>query len=1002
MLDATGTHRQASASQLSAAARSVWAKTNLHDPADQTSYLQLWQHLSDSAEVAQLLWQRFIPPYVRDHIAATLGLTTDQAESLYVFLAGCHDAGKASPAFIIQNPHLAENSAECGLPVAREYQGNPMRSAVRHELVGEISLHTWLTTQAGVPRDASGVIAAVLGGHHGTGTTDQKVQLYHEQPALVGGSEWDAVRNELFTWMAELTGARSTFNALSETRALDPTEAKTAVVLLTASVILADWIASNDSLFPLNQSAADELVHDAETRARKAFSRLHLPAPWHAQAIAETLDERFAARFRIPGAKARPIQRAAVEAAEQLETPGLIIIEATTGEGKTEAALLAAETLAERFGLNGVSFALPTQATTNAMFTRLHDWVRSLPATEGHNVVSLGLVHGKSDLNAEFAALPGNERSTTFPESTLRSHAGETVTIANWWLQGRRRATLATFVASTFDQLLMAGLRSKHVVLRHLSFAGKVVILDEVHAIDTFTNEFLETTLQWLAAEGVPVILLSATLPVERRRALLDAYASARRQPRPAAPPQSIDDLFPVLDAEVVSAEAEQAAPVTHPAATGDADLAYPLISTVDANGTVHTHHPESSGRFIDITIDAIPDDDAALIDTIRSSTPHGGSVAVIRNTVGRAQHAYRLLTEAFPEAEVRLAHSRFLAFDRARIDAELVEGFGPHSTGDGLRIVVGTQVIEQSLDVDFDLMLTDLAPIDLVLQRAGRLHRHRRTRPAGLEQARLLITGVDWAPEVPKPDRGSQRIYGAHLLLRTLAALQVSPGHSHAARIPDAVPSLIQQVYGDEQIGSDGWQSEMREAAEQWQRKNRDRASAAHNFRLAPPQDPSIQPSLRNWLEAASADPDAPQGRGNRAGVRDGDDSFEVLVLTKTNGQLTLPAWGAWSQAEARPLPQYNIAPDLAQARAIRTSTISIGSAATGVYDDLDGLISALEQHTAAEIPAEWDGQAMLRGELYLVFDEDGRCQLSLPAKGGAPRTLILTYDQTTGLEHS
>ncbi|KAB1662980.1 CRISPR-associated helicase Cas3' [Pseudoclavibacter sp. CFCC 13611] len=1002
MIDANGTHRQAAASQLSPAARSVWAKTNLGDPNDSTSHLQLWQHLSDTAEVAQLLWHEFIPPHVRHHISQALSLEPPHVEALYVFLAGVHDAGKSSPAFVMQAPCFAQASGDCGLPIHMEYSGNPLRSKVRHELVGEVSLAAWLQSQATVPRRTADFLASVLGGHHGKGTTDAQIQLCREQPALVGDEPWQRVRNELFAWMADLTGVQTALRHLAKSPIHEATETKTAVVLLTACVILADWIASSTWLFPLNTGSSDALAHDAEERARHAFRHLHFPAPWHAASTSETLDERFAARFGITGAHVRPTQRDAVQAAQQLTAPGLIIIESPMGEGKTEAALLAAETLAQRFRLNGVSFALPTQATTNAMFTRLHSWVEQLPSDESLTLASLSLVHGKSGLNPEFAAMPHSFAPETLPEKPEDPHAAETIAITHRWLEGRKRATLASFVASTFDQLLMMGLSSKHVVLRHLSFAGKVVILDEVHAIDAYTNEFLETTLAWLAAEGVPVILLSATLPPARREALLSAYSSTVPSEPESDHSADEDDLFPQLDADVDTALNNVTPSQPSNAAVAAADISYPLISAVTATGARQVYRPEPSGRETELTVTAIADDDDSLVDAIRDLAAQGGAVAVIRNTVARAQHAHKLLSVAFPEAEITLAHSRFLAFDRAALDAALVHDFGPHSTGSGLRIVVGTQVIEQSLDVDFDLMFTDLAPVDLMLQRAGRLHRHDRNRPQGLETAWLIITGVDWQPHVPAPARGSTVIYGSHLLLRTLATLDVRPGTQRTVRLPNDIPVLVQKVYGDEAVGPFSWSTAMIAAAAEWAERRIKQAGKARPFRLAPPQDVAIPPSLRNWLEVATADPDSPEGRGSRSSVRDGDDSFEVLVLVRRGEQLQLPPWGEWNEAERRTLPMANAVPDEAQIHAMRRSTIALGSAATGVYDDLDALIRALEAHTAREIPQEWDQATALRGELYLVFDEHDECRLDVPSHQGPPRDLTLTYSQTTGLEHS
>jgi CRISPR-associated endonuclease/helicase Cas3 len=991
-----------SSKNLSPRARSIWAKTNMRDPTND-SYLLLWQHLADTAAVASYVWHDLLPQHVTAMIADGFGVSFDDAAIIFRFIAGVHDVGKASPAFAMQNLVLAERSAKFDLNISTGFLNTRARSAVRHELVGDLALRTWLRQHTTISIEVATSLSGVVGGHHGTCTTDAKLQFPDEYPDLFGTGLWADTRAELISWMADQTGVLPVLSRLQSRHIPKPTP-----VLITAALILADWIASNDELFPLNASAADEVTFDAEARAAAAWRQLGLPKPWHAITTSESLPDRFAHRFALPGAQPRPTQRDAVVAAETMQQPGLMIIESPMGEGKTEAALLAAEILAAHFGLNGVYWALPTQATANAMFPRQTDWVQHLPADHPDTVASVELVHGKRDLNPNFTNLYRRRPAQSLASDAPENEQSELVAIAHNWFSGRKRANLASFVVGTFDQVLMAGLKSKHVVLRHLALAGKVVILDEVHAVDTFMNVYLETVLSWLAAENIPVILLSATLPATRRQALVSAYRAGLPPAGPDVPASSDDadddedELFPSPES-VRTREAKRRARQRDVPGLDPGDLSYPLITVEDGAAAVHSYRPEPSGRSTRIQTVAIDDSDETLIDTLQQLLRDGGSAAIIRNTVRRAQHTFAFLQAAFPKsAEITLAHSRFLAFDRARIDADLVDRFGPGADRRGTRIVVGTQVMEQSLDVDFDVMFTDLAPVDLVLQRAGRLHRHHNARPIPLSDAQLFLTGVDWDTEVPNPDRGSTAVYGKYLLLRSLAALDVSPEHPRNIDLPADIAPLVQAAYHDGPLGPGEWQDEMTAAQTTWQKNQHDRETVAQLYRIAPPQDQTVPVTLRNWLDQATPDPDSARGHSGRASVRDGEDSVEVFALCRdADGQLVLPPWGDWTAAERAPLPAGFGTPSWVQARAILTCSIALSRAAIGIHNlDLDALILGLEQQDRDIIPQDWiERSPELGGQLFIILDHDGMSEVPLILRSG-PRTWRFRYLPETGLE--
>ncbi|MFF3606900.1 HD domain-containing protein [Streptomyces sp. NPDC002463] len=292
-------------------------------------------------------------------------------------------------------------------------------------------------------------------------------------------------------------------------------------VLLTALVIVADWIASNLELFLYYPQ---DISRSSAERAAAAWRGLNLPGPWRPAEPPVDVSELFASRFALPErTKARPVQAAAVELARSMTAPGLMVIEAPMGEGKTEAALAVAEIFAARSGTGGVFFALPTMATGNAMFPRLLKRLERLPSLEGqrHSVL---LARSKAALNDEFTDLmevgkvaavePDAGRVAQNPSASVRAAAAYLV--AHIWLWGRKKAMLSFFVTGTVDQLLFAGLKSKHLALRHLAVAGKVVVIDEVHAYDTCIRARRESTCRFCTlTQQVRALLVSMLILCE-------------------------------------------------------------------------------------------------------------------------------------------------------------------------------------------------------------------------------------------------------------------------------------------------------------------------------------------------------------------------------------------------------------------------------------------------------------------------------------------------------
>lgn len=701
--------------------------------------------------------------------------------------------------------------------------------------------------------------------------------------------------------------------------------------LLTAIVIVADWIASNDELFPLRPvttlKGAPSEPDDTVTAERLAsgWAQLNFPPRWTAPSPSSVDDRLFQRRFDRPGAALRPVQRAALEASATQTVPGMIVVEAPMGEGKTEAALLAAEVLAYRSGADGLFVALPTQATTDAMFSRVRGWLERLPGRTG---VSLRLAHGKAHLNDEYGGLVRRSRY-------VGDKADEVV--VHQWFAGRKRAGLASFVVGTIDQVLFAGLKSRHVMLRHLALAGKVVVIDEVHAYDVYMSQYLHRVLHWLGAYRVPVVLLSATLPPARRAELLRAYDSGT---------SVSGDGYPLI--------------------SGTGGLA-PVALSLPVNGT-------------SVCVDKLDDRLETLAEYLQRYLVEGGCAVVVRNTVARVQETAEHLAGVFGEDAVSINHSRFLGCDRARNDRDLVDRFSPPSDErerPRRHIVVASQVVEQSLDLDFDLLVTDLAPVDLILQRLGRMHRHDRDRPDPVKQARCATVGVAGWSDVPVTAvRGSRRVYGEHMLLRAAAILH----DRDEIVLPHDIAPLVQLAYDTTEVGPADWQPFLTQAATAAAASARQRREAATAFLLGEAHGTG---NLTGWLRAGVGDTNEDDPRGI-AQVRDGAENLEALVVQQDeDGGLVLPDWieGGGTQIPLDEETPYPLA------RIIATCTLRLPLALSH-----EGIIDAAIKELERNRFTSFDRSPLLAGHLILVLDQNRQAELC---------GYQLTYDPRRGLIH-
>lgn len=811
----------------------------------------LLQHLFDAMAVAGILWDAFIAPVTRRSLDEA---TAGNGRRLFAWLAGLHDLGKAIPCFQGQVPALADLVRQSGLEIPRQ---TATRARIRHELASASILRDALLSRW-PDRDQVEWVWPLLAGHHGilpsvTAVTSRPLE---RQERLGSPDSWGRVQSLIVSVVTRAVGCEDVGEMCPRTM---PTRGEQ--LALSGLVTMADWIASDEVRF----GGIDRLdrvgIARARERARSGWDDMRLKGGWTAGL---PLPGPAAFTHRFPGRTPRPLQLSVTESAMSLPAPGLVLIEAPMGEGKTEAALLAAEILCARFGANGICVAMPTQATSDAMYARVQSWLRTFDST-----APLALLHGSHIRSERVRARASRERCNDAAEPdeygldedppSYRSVAEDGPEEAHVerpaeWFYGRYRGLLTANAVGTVDQVLFAATRTKYVALRFAGLAGKVVIFDEVHAADCYMSVFLREALFWLGSCSVPVVLLSATLPPAQRDQLVGSYVGG-------------------------AALASGVPPERPPTVAG-----YPRTLTACVAGRAHystTQAPAwrpSRPFTVSVSPEEPEPDQRDVVVELRDRLSDGGVALVMRNTVRRAQDTFSALRSELGVEDVVLLHGLFTANARARKTDALLRALGEDGTNRPSRlVVVATQVAEQSFDIDADVLVTDLAPIDLLLQRAGRVHRHDRpasARPAPVRVPHMVVTGILLSNGVPGFPGGSLVVYGRHLLLRA-AALTIEAAAGQGWSIPEEVPRLVDRGYGSEPLGPAGWAEAEAEAAAEWRDDVDARRRLAEQYRLLGDGDGS-RPTL-DGLHVGGSDPSFVR-------VRDGNMGEEVILLVRSD----------------------------------------------------------------------------------------------------------------------
>lgn len=751
-----------------------WGKALPQHITEGAEYHLLAYHSLDVATVGQVLLQRH--HLLRRRLAQLMQLPEDDCLKWCVFLLGIHDLGKFAESFQqlrgdVRTYFFPENSIKFqNYSVRHDSLGEAIwKEHIRKKLLNELEADEDLEDFI---KDDFKLWITPMVGHHGQppNTNTVKVRQHFveqdQKAALDFFKDWQGFMKVDFKELFLQQDPNQSIQTKNQ-----------ASWLLAGVAVLCDWIGSDQTMFRYHTEKEWLSLKDY-------WEQVALPVANDAVIAAGVLPSKPVQDLQLKQLfsyiqQPTPLQTQCAEL-EFNNEPQLFILEDVTGAGKTEAALMLAHRLISKNMAEGFYVGLPTMATANAMYERMAETYQNF--YQCGETPSLILSHGARHLSTAF------QQSLLVSKYTDKHYdtTDETITAqCNRWLaDNRKKALLADIGVGTIDQALLGVLPVRHQSLRLLGLAGKVLILDEIHAYDAYTGELLKTLIKFHAALGGSVILLSATLTKKQRETLGRAFGAKH----------------------FISQQADT----------------YPLLTAISADNSVREIPLETRDAVKRGVAVNFLHQEKAVLKTICEAVEQGKSVCWIRNTVFDARDAWSKLQDlnTIMDDKLHLFHSRYTLKDRLVIEEKVLGYFGKKSTSEQRngRVLIATQVVEQSLDLDFDVMISDLAPIDLLIQRAGRLQRHNRdSQGARLEDREpdqrgkptLIIHSPefssspqdDWYKKVfPKADF----VYPHTLVLwRTMKILQAQGGWFMPAdpKGKRGARDMLEFVYDDDEI---------------------------------------------------------------------------------------------------------------------------------------------------------------------------------------------------------
>lgn len=674
-------------------------------------------HLKDCAFVAEFIFDHWLCDSIKTKI------TNQKIKEKFIFACLVHDIGKFHPDF---QKLILENKKHCK----------------RHDILSRAYLCKYLDVDTQCEQAPS--IIEIIGYHHGRlhdwfggEQEDYDTELINQD---------DSKNTPIFSLIDSfLKNLKLTKNDLLETWDVYTR------FIMSGLLIIADWIASNEDIFPY--------ICDNDTqRYSQAKEKLNTIIPKIQYSIFDNEESFFTSAFHF--SQPNELQKKAFNIISKYNDSKLFIIEAPTGCGKTEAALSLAYSLIKNKALNGIYMALPTCATSNALYNRFSDFVKNI---FGQNQKVI-LEHSKAKI-----FLDDNDINY---ENTLN----------------RKLTEINNFIIGTTDHVIRIPIYTKHFTMFHTELANKVIIFDEVHSYDPIMFEYLLKTLKFFKAYSTPVILLSATLPENQKKQILKIYTKNNINL------ENNNDI-----------------------------KAYPAITTISNNNIIidkiTPHYKKQPDiQFLQQTRTDAKDNsiDANVIKNTIIQKGLKGYYGIIVNTVARSQDIYKELVPYFGKENVILLHSRFESSHRSAIENNIISLLGKHRDNinryknKDFLIVIGTQILEQSIDIDFDCMFTDLCPADCLVQRIGRLHRHcnnNEYRPQNLSNPTYFILQAYIDDDLSKCIHShSKLIYSDYRLFMTYSNLLEMINNNndkHCSDLTtdqehDIIQDFIQNSYND------------------------------------------------------------------------------------------------------------------------------------------------------------------------------------------------------------
>ena len=645
---------------------------------------------------------RQITTYLGNQFASNNGSVV----KIISYLVSVHDIGKAHPAFQSKD----KDRFQCVVDAIPEWHGKcPIETPIsdfRHEHESaRVLRRIWSD------RDYNEDLIKVL---------SETIALHHQKPA----HRLMRLRNKLWVTMQDELEEMLAQRFLQGEELRMPRSVDAACMLISSLIILMDWVVSSE----LFDDAEHMNEKEIKACASKALSLYNLISNNVFPTV--TFFQNMFPKILQP----RPLQQACNSLNEQAT---ITIIEAPMGEGKTEAALFMAARACNAHHSRGIYMALPSQATSNQIYTRMNAMLDDL------HYGNARLLH-----------------STAFITQQLPDEfATEDEAIAAKWIRPSRMGFLGANAVGTVDQAMATVLSTKFSSIRLAGLSNKILIIDEIHAYDMYMAQIIETLLRWCCGCGIPVILLSATLQMAQKKRYLACFGTN---------------------------------PDIHLTAQ------YPLLTQVLPDGSIQQTPVDATAHYT-FTFQPVhmSDNEETISKMAAEMTKDGGCMAIMVNTVRKAQKIFQSLqTIADDSIAIFLFHSRFPLGRRTEIEKQCVEAFGRDRTYRPKKaILVATQVVEQSIDLDFDGMISELAPMDLLLQRAGRLHRHRsNSRPDAFFDPVLhvILPPADANITVDRRYGASGYVYDPFLLYNTEQQLK----SVRIVRIPEDIRSLVEEVY--------------------------------------------------------------------------------------------------------------------------------------------------------------------------------------------------------------